>query len=157
MGLAKTGAKRMLNENVQKWVDALRSGKYARCQGFLQDGSGYCCLGVAARLWLDSEIESGWDVSQYLVGGVIIGTSLDNNNSAGVDLSAVARWLGMNSGDGGFYFVYRQNSGNYYREWNSLQDLNDDSGYTFDQIAEVIASDPSGLFKNEIAETGGEK
>lgn len=34
-------------EHTQKWLDALRSGKYAQTRGKLTDGNGYCCLGVA--------------------------------------------------------------------------------------------------------------
>lgn len=29
-----------------KWINALRSGKYKQTTGMLNDGSGFCCLGV---------------------------------------------------------------------------------------------------------------
>lgn len=35
----------------QVWVDALRSGDFEQCQGTLHNGKGYCCLGVAAKVW----------------------------------------------------------------------------------------------------------
>jgi len=35
-----------LPENIQKWLDALRSGKYTQQQGTLKGPDGYCCLGV---------------------------------------------------------------------------------------------------------------
>lgn len=37
-------------EHTQKWLDALRSGKYAQTRGTLTDGNGYCCLGVAGNV-----------------------------------------------------------------------------------------------------------
>ena len=33
-----------------KWVRALRSGRYKQTQEYLYDGRGYCCLGVLARV-----------------------------------------------------------------------------------------------------------
>lgn len=41
----------MLGVLQQKWVDALRSGKYAQCTGRLKSlDNHYCCLGVAEEL-----------------------------------------------------------------------------------------------------------
>lgn len=34
----------------QKWVSALRSGKFEQCHNILSDGRGYCCLGVLAKI-----------------------------------------------------------------------------------------------------------
>ena len=33
------------------WVEALRSGDYKQTNGYLQDGDGYCCLGVLTDLY----------------------------------------------------------------------------------------------------------
>jgi hypothetical protein len=33
-----------------KWVKALRSGRYKQCQDYLCNGAGYCCLGILARI-----------------------------------------------------------------------------------------------------------
>lgn len=48
----------------QKWVEALRSGKYAQTNGCLKDDSGFCCLGVAADViapsqWLKTKDDQG--------------------------------------------------------------------------------------------------
>lgn len=40
-----------LTEPQQRWVDALRSGKYGQCRGRLRQGDGYCCLGVACDVF----------------------------------------------------------------------------------------------------------
>jgi hypothetical protein len=34
----------------QKWVEALRSGKYQQGQGILKGGNEYCCLGVLCEV-----------------------------------------------------------------------------------------------------------
>src|SRR5262249_30875840 len=46
----------MHREIKTKWVEALRSGKYAQSTGALQDHKGHCCLGVLCDL-VDPE---GW-------------------------------------------------------------------------------------------------
>jgi hypothetical protein len=33
-----------------KWLKALRSGKFKQCQESLYDGEGYCCLGIACKI-----------------------------------------------------------------------------------------------------------
>jgi len=37
-------------EAIQKWVDALRSGKYTQALGYLERDDKYCCLGVAEHI-----------------------------------------------------------------------------------------------------------
>lgn len=39
-----------LNPNAQKWVDALRSGKYQQGAGCLSAEGKFCCLGVACEV-----------------------------------------------------------------------------------------------------------
>jgi len=45
-----------LNPNAQKWVDALRSGKYKQGRYQLNDGTGLCCLGVGCEVAKDNGI-----------------------------------------------------------------------------------------------------
>ena len=40
----------MREEIKQRWVTALRSGKYKQTSGFLRTVDGYCCLGVLCDL-----------------------------------------------------------------------------------------------------------
>jgi len=37
-------------ENIQKWINALRSGDYDQQKGTLKGTGGYCCLGVYCSL-----------------------------------------------------------------------------------------------------------
>ncbi len=39
-------------EDVKNWTTALRSGNYKQTEGMLNNGSGYCCLGVACDLFI---------------------------------------------------------------------------------------------------------
>ncbi len=49
----------MKNELKQKWLEALRSGKYAQGVGFLRSGDNFCCLGVlcdiSGKQWIGDE------------------------------------------------------------------------------------------------------
>jgi hypothetical protein len=47
----------MNEEFKRKWVEALRSGKYAQGTGRLRDGDSFCCLGVLC----DLSDSSKWD------------------------------------------------------------------------------------------------
>lgn len=49
----------MRNILLDKWLEALRSGKYDQTRGALYDGRGYCCLGVLCDL-VTEEFEGGW-------------------------------------------------------------------------------------------------
>ena len=42
-----------MNEQVKdKWVAALKSGKYKQARGYLKTENGYCCLGVLCELFI---------------------------------------------------------------------------------------------------------
>ncbi len=38
-------------DKLDVWVKALRSGEYSQVQSALMKDGGYCCLGVAERVW----------------------------------------------------------------------------------------------------------
>lgn len=40
----------MNHETKTRWLAALESGEYQQCSGTLSNGSGYCCLGVLAKI-----------------------------------------------------------------------------------------------------------
>jgi hypothetical protein len=48
----------------KKWMKALRSGEYSQTRGALQDGRGYCCLGVACEVLIPDKLKErgalGW-------------------------------------------------------------------------------------------------
>jgi len=121
-------AKAKLNKNAQKWVKALRSGKYKQATGQLkrQDDGGsttFCCLGVACELAVKAgaiKAYLGWN-------GALPGE--------------VRQWLGLSSTEG--RFEKKKLKGSFVID---LTDLNDNLKYSFKQIARFIESKPEGLF-----------
>lgn len=121
----------MLNPNAKLWVEALRSGKYEQGTHYLEKDGKLCCLGVACRLY----IEAG----NYLtVTESHAGSTLFANEAAELPES-VRLWIGLND-----------TGGRYGPELNGdcLVHQND-TGKTFEEIAAIIESEPTGLFVEE--------
>jgi hypothetical protein len=55
-----------MNQEIKKrWVEALRSGRYAQTQNYLRSSfspNAFCCLGVLCDI-VKSEVKGTWDVS----------------------------------------------------------------------------------------------
>jgi len=113
-----------MNENAKKWVEALRSGEYEQTTENLQDHRGYCCLGVACDLY-----EKSTGNTLVNTDGVIFGAVLSEDEG----LIKVQEWIGLKYEDGSYL-------------GDSLTDLND-QGLDFIGIADIIESEPEGLFK----------
>ena len=101
----------------QKWIAALRSGKYAQARECLKqeskDGSaGFCCLGVL----LDISELGNWDINCYLIPDEEGGTTMLDG-----DLASYRSSLGITSTQHG-----------------TLIEMNDDRGNTFSEIADFI-------------------
>lgn len=136
-----------LNPNAQKWVEALRSGKYKQGRKALtviENGVEYdCCLGVACKV----AIENGLDLETHI-------ESKDEEDATktlrfydvkyyGVLPPKVKDWLGLTTEDG----VYGVASGIHSGNPCDLLASDNDAGQTFEQIAATIESQPEGLFK----------
>jgi hypothetical protein len=134
-----------MNENAKNWVAALRSGKYKQCKQKLTDGIGHCCLGVGAELAAEA--------------GVCVRTTRTRVDESGEELTItefdglygwlspdVREWLGLQDNCGKF-FVGEENPLAILniKSESSLAMLND-SDKTFAEIADVIESEPEGLF-----------
>ncbi|KGM36160.1 hypothetical protein [Inquilinus limosus] len=111
------------------WVAALRSGQYKQTTDTLKDDYGFCCLGVACDVYAKLEPETGasWD------GDTFVTPNHDDDQNDATLPTLVRNWLGLD----GF-------SGPLTREATlatcaaSLANLNDDKGFTFAQLADVI-------------------
>ena len=118
-----------LNPNARKWVDALRSGEYQQGRAYLvrmsPEGWQHCCLGVACEL----AAESGAPVRREEYPDVV---RFNNEGSALPD--SVAKWLGL-----------RSRCGHFENDAKALY-LENDNGKTFAEIADIIESQPQGLF-----------
>ena len=121
-----------MNENARAWVAALRSGEYKQGKGALRPTkNSYCCLGVACELYRQAE-GGTWQNDDA-------GFTFQNNTK--VLPPCVSVWLGLTF-PGGSYL-----GGVYY---DSLTAQND-GGSTFSEIADVIESEPAGLFSEQEA------
>ncbi len=99
-------------KEVKKWVKALRSGKYTQARGRLQREEGFCCLGVACKIFHPEYQKNE---------GLLYGGTPKINYGA-------SRWLASINSD------LKQKLG------VGFVDLNDDKqySYNFNEIADVI-------------------
>lgn len=126
-----------MNKYAKKWVEALRSGKYQQGMGQLasreveSDGFCYCCLGVACEILKDDfDLKVSEHETYKLYDGAM--TSLPN---------IVITALNLKSKDGKFIGIEN--------EKDCLISLNDSDCMTFAEIADVIESEPEGLFHED--------
>lgn len=121
-----------LNENAKAWVAALRSGTIKQHRHYLGNATGArCCLGVAC----DLAAEAGVIEPGKVVGDRVWYYSDDPSGGWTSLPDAVMRWLGLETNRGTY--------GNL-----NLTDLTvlNDGGATFEEIADIIESEPKGLF-----------
>lgn len=106
------------------WVEALRSGEYEQTDGALRYEDKFCCLGVACDLYRKHGGGPEWGPNDVY--------------DAKVDYlpKSVMDWLGVSHDSG----VFGEGD-----DMDSLGDLND-AGTGFEVIAEIIESEPEGLF-----------
>lgn len=115
-----------MNANAKKWVAALRSGEFKQGKCVLRDAeNNHCCLGVACELY---RREHGGEWASVRDGFSFMSHSA-------ITPFAVKEWLGLQDACG----VYA---------YGALTCDNDD-GKTFAEIADIIESEPEGLFTQE--------
>jgi hypothetical protein len=122
-----------VKENRKKWIAALRSGEYKQGKGFLVDDGNHCCLGVLCSVY---ERETGKELprtsSRYYY---------DVSEETLADFPQVQEWVGLSDAEGRFEFRVGV-------PHKRLTTLNDDSPeYDFSKLADLIESEPRGLFK----------
>lgn len=109
----------MKKKIADKWIKALRSGKYEQTENALCKDGKYCCLGVLCELAAKEKV---CKISKPDSNNIV---SFDDN--FGLIPRSVAWWSGMKSRDG-------KRKG----KRKELADLNDYSGYSFKRIANII-------------------
>jgi hypothetical protein len=127
-----------MNANAQMWLRALRSNLFPQNKSFLSVDGGFCCLGVGCEI----AILAGLPLHKKTQGKTEAGNSLPtfyDDNSA-FPPPSVGDWLGLRTVQGE-YFVTE----NGERHAKTLARLNDD-GVSFQAIADLIESEPEGLF-----------
>lgn len=115
----------MKKEIADLWVQALRSGKYSQLQGMLHEqGSGFCCLGVLCDVHREQTGAGEWDDAGYYI--------TNRTRESGLLPAAVIDWAGTADSNPDVT-VPDDELGK-----SCLTMLNDDKGYTFAQIADLI-------------------
>jgi hypothetical protein len=106
-----------MNQQIkQKWLEALRSGKYQQAKDTLRNESRFCCLGVLCDIHAQETGNSWSEDNRYLL----------NFEALPED---VVRWAELNSDDPEVRDGYNRAS--------ALSQLND-WGYSFAEIADLI-------------------
>lgn len=123
--------KKPLNKNAQKWVQALRSGKYKQTKSVLRYESRFCCLGVACEVY-NQEMKRLHKKQLKTI--ITDGKVVAYDNCEQILPLKVQHWLNLSTRDGDF--------GD-----GDLVEMND-NGKTFRQIARVIERQPENLFKD---------
>ena len=121
------------------WVKTLLSGEYEQGTDYLQKDGKFCCLGVlceiAVKKGVIPEPMLRRDVREFGEGfrdveSLFYGYGEHDNK----ELPKIVRdWVGLGTGNGA------------YVDGNCLAH-NNDNGYSFKQIAEIIQKEPEGLF-----------
>lgn len=126
-----------MNANVQKWIEALRSGEYKQGKFVLKRRIGaateaeYCCLGVACDLYLEAN-PGVLDVQTKEAGG---STRTIYDGETMVLPPKVQEWLNLKRPEGTYIGG---------TDHSSLIGLND-RGRSFEAIADIIEREPKGL------------
>ena len=116
--------KKRLTKPQRLWVKALEDGEYRQARGQLYRKGGFCCLGVACKLYNKEKNK----VLKYRKDG-----DLEN-------FPEVRDWLGLRNESGSF------SAGIEGVDALDLVSLNDD-GSSFKEIAKVIRANPNKVFK----------
>jgi len=125
----------MKQEVAKTWSEALRSGQYEQCTGYLKQaegpGNAYCCLGVLCDLYHADTKQGRWQ-EDFFVAVPAEPYEPGSGHFSDTDLpTPVKEWAGMQTHDGQFASMAEV-------EFNTLIAMNDDAGATFMDIAELI-------------------
>ena len=123
----------MMDQTIkQAWVQALRSGEYRQTKTVLHDGAGFCCLGVLCDLYLTAHNDH-WT---FGYGDVTDARYIDTDYQ--VLPKAVQKWAGLPHDHGAFVVFDREHDSMPQQTTDTLAELNDRWGKSFDELADLI-------------------
>ena len=121
-----------VKENRAKWVAALRSGEFVQGTDNLENKDGsMCCLGVLCKVMGSERSINAQDIIMY-------GDKFNMADQHAVDA------VGLTNEAGDFSYEAKKKLN---LDYASLWQLNDHANLTFNEIADIIESEPEGLFK----------
>ena len=131
---------KMNPEVKQKWIDALRSGKYEQGSEKLRGANGYCCLGVLCDLYAQ-EHDTQWEFRGY-------DENSDETNPHPMDYwyfgdqseflpYSVMDWAGLKTHNPTVRIDVEDNDEDNWYFQDEIANVND-SGYTFNDLSKLI-------------------
>lgn len=126
---------KMPKDMKQRWIDALRSGEYKQAQGALEKDGGYCCLGVL-QMVVDGEVETKELVDEW-------GNSYHTPYAIPSD-----EWCQRNKIAHDWWGVCVEDVEDSYgneEAHHDLPGLNDETGLSFKDIADIIEEQVEGV------------
>ena len=120
--------KKFQRKSVRLWLEALRSKLYKQTRGQLRDERGFCCLGVACEVYNLQQRKNHKKQLTYKYfkyDGEFYRLPIK-----------VQRWLGLTSVNGDYC--------GHLTSTNLIH--KNDRGFSFNKIADIIESNPKGLF-----------
>ena len=133
-----------MNEDIKnRWVEALRSGDYQQTKRHLKDSSGYCCLGVLCEIAKEDNVQVALKgeyvgIDEVFENGFIFSEALPREVMKWADFSTVS--YGSDNVPVGSYEELGLEAPPHSNKIDPvyLTTLNDECGYNFNQIADVI-------------------
>ena len=137
----------------ERWVKALRSGKYEQIQSNLRTKHGYCCLGVLCDVIMkETGSETTWELDE---GG-------DRYKLFGIHYGGLPttyqQMMGLITDEGEIELNFIKNEATAMRLKDYvagrsgqviLTVLNDSGGWSFEDIADLIENEPQAIFLGE--------
>lgn len=125
-------------ENMRAWVKALRSGEYKQTTEALRKrgSGGFCCLGVVcdiSGLGVWKTPVKTYETEPKKSGYVFTSLTDSMNNNSDLTNTGVMEWLGMRRTT-----WWRHSDGFSEQEWQYLLVDMNDTGKSFDEIADFI-------------------
>ena len=136
--MTSTTLKTKMNTEVkQKWIDALRSGKYEQGSEKLRSVQGYCCLGVLCDLY-SQEQDAEWEFRGITETNLQPQDYWYFEDQSEFLPDSVKEWAGLPVGNPAVRVdVTEADDENDWFYTDEIANLND-SGYTFNELSNVI-------------------
>jgi len=136
--MTSTTLKTKMNTEVkQKWIDALRSGKYDQGSEKLRSVQGYCCLGVLCDLY-SQEQDAEWEFRGITETNLQPQDYWYFEDQSEFLPDSVKEWAGLPVGNPAVRVdVTEADDENDWFYTDEIANLND-SGYTFNELSNLI-------------------
>ena len=122
------------------WTNALRSGKFTQGRGTLRKAINgderFCVLGVLADLYVIEHDNVEWNITTEIWGDDSEHTHYFLQGYSGALAANVTKWAGLRTSGGAFGHT-------------CLYRLNDELHSSFAALADLIESEPEGLFEDK--------